>query len=90
VARAGRAVADIRNAITFKEGERIDPEILGKEIEALAKSTGISFSTPVGKLLGDKLGQSIEEGVQGVEDKQPNDVSATFKEENTTEDGIKV
>ena len=90
VARAGRAVADIRNAMTFKEGEQLKPEILAKEIDALAKSTGISFSTPVGKLLGDKLGQSIEEGVMGVEDKQPNDVSATFKEENTTEDGIKV
>lgn len=90
VARAGRAVADIRNAITFKEGEKIDPEILGKEIEALAKSTGISFSTPVGKLLGDKLSQSIPEAVNGVEDKQPNEVSAAFKEENTTEDGVKV
>ena len=90
VARAGRAIADVRNAMTFKEGEQMKPEVLAKEINALAKSTGISFSTPVGKLLGDKLGQSIEEGVMGVEDKQPNDVSAAFKEENTTEDGIKV
>lgn len=90
VARAGRAIADVRNAMTFKEGEQIKPEVLAKEIDTLAKSTGISFSTPVGKLLGDKLGQSIEEGVMGVEDKQPNDVSAAFKEENTTEDGVKV
>ena len=90
VARAGRAIADVRNAMTFKEGEQMKPEVLAKEINALAKSTGISFSTPVGKLLGDKLSQSIEEGVMGVEDKQPNDVSAAFKEENTTEDGIKV
>ena len=90
VARAGRAVADIRNAITFKEGEKVDATVLAKEIEALAKSTGISFNTPVGKLLGDKLSQSIPEGVEGVEDKQPNDVSVTFKKENTTEDGIKV
>lgn len=89
VARAGRAVADVRNAITFKEGEKVSPEVLAKEINALAKATGISFSTPVGRLLGDKLMQSIPEGVEGVEDRQDNDVSATFKEEKTTEDGIK-
>lgn len=90
VARAGRAVADIRNAITFKEGEKVDATVLAKEIEALAKSTGISFNTPVGKLLGDKLSQSIPEGVEGVEDKQPNDVSVSMKKELTTDDGIKV
>lgn len=89
VARAGRAIADVRNAITFKEGEKVSPEVLAKEINALAKATGISFSTPVGRLLGDKLMQSIPEGVEGVEDRQDNDVSATFKEEKTTEDGIK-
>ena len=89
IARSGRAVADIRNAMTFKEGERIDPKVLGDEIKALAASAGISFSTPVGRLLGDKLMQSIPEGVEGVEDRQDNDVSATFKEEKTTEDGIK-
>lgn len=90
VARTGRALADIRNAMTFKEGEKITPEMLGKEIAALAKGAGISFSTPVGRLLGDKLMQSIPEGVEGVEDRQDNDVSVTFKEEKTTEDGIKV
>lgn len=89
VARTGRALADVRNAMTFKEGEKITPEMLGKEIAALAKGAGISFSTPVGRLLGDKLMQSIPEGVEGVEDRQDNDVSATFKEEKTTEDGIK-
>ena len=89
IARSGRAVADIRNAMTFKEGERIDPKVLGDEIKALAASAGISFSTPVGRLLGDKLMQSIPEGVEGVEDRQDNDVSATFKGEKTTEDGIK-
>ena len=89
IARSGRAVADIRNAMTFKEGERIDPKVLGDEIKALAASAGISFSTPVGRLLGDKLMQSIPEGVEGVEDRQDNDVSSTFKEEKTTEDGIK-
>jgi len=90
VARTGRALADVRNAMTFKEGEKITPEMLGKEIAALAKGAGISFSTPVGRLLGDKLMQSIPEGVEGVEDRQDNDVSATFKEEKTTEDGVKV
>ena len=89
IARSGRAVADIRNAMTFKEGERIDPKVLGDEIKALAASAGISFSTPVGRLLGDELMQSIPEGVEGVEDRQDNDVSSTFKEEKTTEDGIK-
>lgn len=89
IARSGRAVADIRNAMTFKEGEKIDPKVLGDEIKALAASAGISFSTPVGRLLGDKLMQSIPEGVEGVEDRQDNDVSSTFKEEKTTEDGIK-
>lgn len=90
VARTGRALADVRNAMTFKEGEKITPEMLGKEIAALAKSAGISFSTPIGRLLGDKLMQSIPEGVEGVEDRQDNDVSTTFKEEKTTEDGIKL
>ena len=90
VARTSRALADVRNAMTFKEGEKITPEMLGKEIAALAKGAGISFSTPIGRLLGDKLMQSIPEGVEGVEDRQDNDVSATFKEEKTTEDGIKL
>lgn len=90
VARTGRAIADVRNAMTFKEGETMKPEVLGKEIAALAKGAGISFSTPVGRLLGDKLMQSIPEGVEGVEDRQDNDVSTTFKKEKTTEDGVKV
>ena len=89
IARTGRAIADVRNAMTFKEGETMKPETLAKEIAALAKGAGISFSTPVGRLLGDKLMQSIPEGVEGVEDRQDNDVSATFKKENTTEDGVK-
>lgn len=89
VARTGRALADVRNAMTFKEGEKITPEMLGKEIAALAKGAGISFSTPVGRLLGDKLMQSIPEGVEGVEDRQDNEVDIAVKEDLTTEDGIK-
>lgn len=75
VARTGRAVADIKNAITFKENESVDPKVLAEEIKALAEATGISFSTPVGKLLGDKLMQSIPEGVNGVQDQQPNEIN---------------
>ena len=89
-ARAGRALADVRNAMTFKEpvqiGDKVTtkdvfrPDVFAKEVQAVAESVGISFQTPVGKLLGDKLQQSIPEGIQGVEDNQPNDVSAALSE----------
>jgi len=100
VARAGKALADVKNAMTFKEpvqiGDKVTtkdtfhPEVFAQQVKAIAESVGIAFQTPVGKLLGEKLGQSIPEGIQGVEDTQPNDVSAALEKTITTEDGIKL
>lgn len=100
VARAGKAMADIKNAMTFKEpvqiGDKVTtkdvfkPEVFAKQVQAIAESVGISFQTPVGKLLGDKLAQSIPEGIQGVEDSQPNDVSAALSETITDGDKTKL
>lgn len=100
VARAGKAMADIKNAMTFKEpvqiGDKVTtqdvfkPEVFAKQVQAIAESVGISFQTPVGKLLGDKLAQSIPEGIQGVEDTQPNDVSAALSETITGGDGTEL
>jgi hypothetical protein len=100
VARAARALADVKSAMTFKEpvqmGDKVttketfNPEVFAKQVQAVAESVGISFQTPVGKLLGDKLAQSIPEGIQGVEDNQPNDVSAALGETITTDGGTKL
>lgn len=100
VARAARALADVKSAMTFKEpvqmGDKVttketfNPEVFAKQVQAVAESVGISFQTPVGKLLGDKLAQSIPEGIQGVEDNQPNDVSAALEETITTDGGTKL
>ena len=61
--------------------------MFAKQIAALAGAVGISFKTPVGKLLGDKLSQSVEEGVQGVQDKQPNDVEAGLTKQVVSPEG---
>lgn len=101
VARAARGLADVKNAMTFKQSkvvgdkvvseEVVDPTVFAKQIAALASAVGISFQTPVGKLLGDKLSQSIEEGVQGVQDKQSNEIDKTMtKEFVSPEGGLKV
>lgn len=100
VARAARALADVKSAMTFKEpvqmGDKVttketfNPEVFAKQVQAVAESVGISFQTPVGKLLGDKLAQSIPEGIQGVEDNQPNDVSAALRQTITTDGGTKL
>lgn len=100
VARAGKAMADIKNAMTFKEpvqiGDKVTtqdvfkPDVFAKQVQAIAESVGISFQTPVGRLLGDKLAQSIPEGVQGVEDTQPNDVSAALGDTLISDGGIKL
>lgn len=100
VARAARAVADIKNAMTFKKakvmGDKVvsedvvDTSVFGKQISQLADSVGISFSTPVGRLLGDKLMQSIPEGVEGVQDQQSNDVTSAMDKQLTTDDGIEM
>lgn len=100
VARAARALADVKTAMTFKEpvqmGDKVttketfNPEIFAKQVQAVAEAVGISFQTPVGKLLGDKLSQSIPEGIQGVEDTQPNDVSAALEKTITTDGGTKL
>lgn len=100
VARAGKALADVKNAMTFKEpvqiGDKVTtkdtfhPEVFAQQVKAVAESVGIAFQTPVGKLLGEKLGQSIPEGIQGVEDTQPNDVSAALEKTITTEDGTRL
>ena len=78
-------LSDMIVATTFRKAKQmgdkvavedvVDGSNLGKQVQALAASMGINFNNPVGSLLGDKLKQSIPEGVEGVEDKQPNDVS---------------
>ena len=100
VARAGKAMADIKNAMTFKEpvqiGDKVTtkdvfkPDVFAKQVQAIAESVGISFQTPVGRLLGDKLAQSIPEGIQGVEDTQSNDVSAALSDTIIDGDGTKL
>lgn len=97
LARAAKAVNDMKQATTFKKAKIIgdkavsedvvDGRFLGAQIEELAKAMGINFNNPVGSLLGDKLKQSIPEGVEGVEDKQPNDVSVSMQKQMTTADG---
>ena len=89
LARSARAMADMKVATTFRKAKEIgdkavvedvvDGSNLGAQIQSLAAAMGINFNNPVGSLLGDKLMQSIPEGVEGVEDEQPNDVSVKFK-----------
>jgi len=89
LARSARAMADMKVATTFRKAKEIgdkavvedvvDGSNLGAQIQSLAAAMGINFNNPVGSLLGDKLMQSIPEGVEGVEDEQPNDVSIKFK-----------
>jgi len=90
LARSARAMADMKVATTFRKAkqmgdkvtteEEVDTGNLGKQVQMLAAAMGINFNNPVGSLLGDKLKQSIPEGVEGVEDTQPNDVSIGLKE----------
>lgn len=97
VARSGRALADVRNAMTLKKSkvvgdkvvseEVVDPSIMPEELLKLAEAVGISFQTPVGKLLGDKLSQSIPEGVEGVQDKQTNEVDPSLMNETVSTEG---
>ena len=85
LARSARAMADMKVATTFRKAKQfgdkvavedvVDGSNLGEQVKSLAAAMGINFSNPVGSLLGDKLKQSIPEGVEGVEDKQPNEVS---------------
>lgn len=89
LARSARAMADMKTATTFRKAKQmgdkavvedeVDTNNLGKQVQMLAEAMGINFNNPVGSLLGDKLQQSIPEGVEGVEDKQPNDVSIGLK-----------
>lgn len=90
LARSARAMADMKVATTFRKAKQmgdkvavedeVDTDNLGKQVQMLAAAMGINFNNPVGSLLGDKLKQSIPEGVEGVEDTQPNDVSMGLKE----------
>lgn len=85
LARSARAMADMKVATTFRKAKQmgdkavvedvVDGSNLGEQVKSLAAAMGINFNNPVGSLLGDKLKQSIPEGVEGVEDEQPNDVS---------------
>lgn len=85
LARSARAMADMKVATTFRKAKQVGDKVavedvvdgsnLGKQVQSLAAAMGINFNNPVGSLLGDKLKQSIPEGVEGVEDEQPNDVS---------------
>lgn len=88
LARSARAMADMKVATTFRKAKQmgdkavvedvVDGSNLGEQVKSLAAAMGINFNNPVGSLLGDKLKQSIPEGVEGVEDEQPNDVSVGF------------
>lgn len=90
LARSARAMADMKVATTFRKAKQmgdkavvedeVDTANLGKQVQMLAAAMGINFNNPVGSLLGDKLKQSIPEGVEGVEDTQPNDVSIGLKQ----------
>lgn len=96
LARSARALADVKNATTFRKssvvGDKVvtedvvDASNLASQVKALAAAMGINFENPIGSLLGDKLAQSIPEGVEGVEDTQPNDVSASLAEKITDGD----
>lgn len=88
LARSARAMADMKVASTFRKAKQIGDKVavedvvddshLGEQVQKLASAMGINFKNPVGSLLGDKLKQSIPEGVEGVEDEQPNDVSVAL------------
>lgn len=88
LARSARAMADMKVASTFRKAKQIGDKVaveevvddshLADQVQKLAAAMGINFRNPVGSLLGDKLKQSIPEGVEGVEDEQPNDVSVAL------------
>lgn len=88
LARSARAMADMKTASTFRKAKQIGDKVavedvvddshLAEQVQKLASAMGINFKNPVGSLLGDKLKQSIPEGVEGVEDEQPNDVSVAL------------
>jgi hypothetical protein len=59
--------------------EESDTSMFADELKALMDSVGISFGTPIGRVLGEKLEQSVEEGVEGVGDTEPNDVRVNIK-----------
>lgn len=96
LARSARAMADMKVATTFRKAKQmgdkavsedeVDTSNLGKQVQMLAAAMGINFNNPVGSLLGDKLKQSIPEGVEGVEDKQPNEVSVAMGDQMTEGD----
>ena len=93
LARSARAMADMKVATTFRKAKQmgdkavvedeVDTDNLSKQVQMLAAAMGINFNNPVGSLLGDKLKQSIPEGVEGVEDEQPNDVSVALDKQVT-------
>ena len=93
LARSARAMADMKVATTFRKAKQmgdkavvedeVDTGNLSKQVQMLAAAMGINFNNPVGSLLGDKLKQSIPEGVEGVEDEQPNDVSVALDKQVT-------
>ena len=98
ISRSAKALSDLNNAARTKipvtvDGktssvEVSDPEAFQKELAALGKSVGISFQTPIGSVLGEKLGQSIPEGVQGVEDVAANDTKLI--QEQSDQNGFKI
>lgn len=89
MARASKSMLDMKNASLKKEakvvGDKVitqevtDTTMFADELKALMDSVGISFGTPIGRVLGEKLGQSVEEGIQGAEDTEPNDVRVKMK-----------
>ena len=98
ISRAAKALNDLSNAAKTKvpvtvDGkvssvEVSDPKIFQDEIASLGKAVGITFQTPIGSVLGEKLGQSIPEGVQGVEDVAANDTKIIQKQSD--QNGFKI
>lgn len=92
IARVSKSMLDLKNAslrkVSQKKGdasvstEVTDTSMFMDELLALAKAAGVAFETPIGKVLGEKLEQSVEEGVQGVSDTEPNDIRVRIKEQS--------
>lgn len=95
MARASKSMLDMKNAALKKEnkviGDKVvtqevtDTAMFAAEIKALMDAVGISFNTPIGRVLGEKLNQSVEEGLDGAEDTGDNDVRMKLR--TTVENG---
>lgn len=99
MARASKSMLDMKNAALKKEpkvmGDKVvvtevtDTAQFKDELLALAKAINITFNTPIGRVLGEKLEQPIPAATQGVQDVQSNDTAVRIAK-NSTAGGLEI